>query len=133
MRKYILIFLISLFALLLSNCATSQSEEFNLKKTLIQLATINEAYLLQSEEDDEFWAITDKMTQALEDNPDWFAKFRKENKYYPYTYDERLGITEEEYNNLFISGKYISIVDAEVAYPFSCKLIDKDTYSLNLR
>lgn len=131
MNKNMLVLIISVITIILASCTASQSEAemFYLEGTLNQITGISEATLLQPDETDEFWAVTEKMTQALGEDAEWYTEFRKENKYYPYVYDEKLGITEEEYTDLFINGKYIIINEAE-PQAFSCETYDDNSYSM---
>lgn len=129
MKRIILIFSIITVIFFVSSCSEKSESDYDLKNSLDQFVSIQEATLLQPEETDEFWAVTEKVTQAMGENSEWFMEFRQENKYYPYIYDENLGITEKEYNNLFINGEYITLNEGD-PYVFSCETYDDNIYSM---
>lgn len=125
----VLLIMISLLLVGCGNKTSSAGEEFSLENTMNQFVSIDEATLLQPDETDEFWAVTEKMTTAMGQDSEWSTEFRKENKYYPYVYDEKLGLTEEEYNNLFVNGKYIIFNEID-SQAFSCETYDDNSFSM---
>lgn len=131
MKKFILIVFVLGMTFIFVSCTASsqQTDEFDVKETLDQLSNIQEATLLRPDTTDDYKAIQEKLIQALGADSEWYTEFRNEHRYYPYVYHERMGITQQEYEDMFIKGTYV-ILNEEEPQTFNCETYDDSSYSI---
>ena len=130
MKKIILLLLLTL-CMFFVGCQSKDVNRSNESgKFFHKLETKTTATSIVQQFSQDYYAVLDKRKKAVENNYQWYKEYTENNRY-PYPYDEGLGITEMEYNNL-MNGKYISLVK-DKNIPFTCEKEDTDVYHIVIK